>query len=152
MGLLSGLFKARDKPKNSMIGSAYSFFFGGTLSGKAVNERTAMQTTAVYACVRILAETIASLPLHTYQYTDSGKEKAVTHPIYNLLHSEPNPEMTSFSLRETMMSHILLWGNAYAQVIRNGRGQLSTSTTPPAPSSGVLLLSHPLHGIPTRPM
>jgi phage portal protein BeeE len=66
--------------------------FGGTTSGKSVNERTAMQTTAVYACVRILAEAIAGLPLHIYQYkADGGKEKVISHPLYYLLHDEPNP-------------------------------------------------------------
>ena len=59
--VLSRLLKPRASPKNRLYGSTYSFFFGGTASGKTVNERTAMQTTAVYACVRILAETIASL-------------------------------------------------------------------------------------------
>ena len=118
------LFKARDKPANSLNGSRYNFFFGGTTSGKTVNERTAMQTTAVYSCVRILAETIASLPLQIYEHTDSGKEKAVTHQLYNIIHTEPNPEMTSFVFRETLMSHLLLWGNAYAQIIRDGRGRV----------------------------
>jgi HK97 family phage portal protein len=83
-----------------------------------------MQTTAVYACVRILAETIASLPLHLYKNTDSGKEKALDHSLYYLLHDEPNPEMTSFVFRETLMSHLLLWGNAYAHIIRDGRGNI----------------------------
>ena len=116
-------FHSRDKPKNS-LGSAFSFLFGGTTSGKTVNERTALQTTAVYACVRILAETIAGLPLHVYQYRmDGSKERFPQHPLYNLLHNEPNPEMTSFVFRETLMSHLLLWGNAYAQIVRNGRGQ-----------------------------
>lgn len=89
-----------------------------------VNERTAMQTTAVYACVRILAETIASLPLHTYINTDTGKEKARDHPLYSLLASSPNPEMTSFVFRETLMGHLLLWGNSYSQIIRNGHGKV----------------------------
>jgi len=124
MPLLDRIFKARDKPKNMLPGSTYSFFFGSTTSGKTVNERTALQTTAVYACVRILAETIASLPLHTFRYTDRGKEKALEHPLYYLLHNEPNSEMTSFVFRETLMSHLLLWGNAYAQIIRDGRGQV----------------------------
>lgn len=53
-----------------------------------------------------------------------GREKAVTHPLYRLLHDEPNPEMTSFVFRETLMTHLLLWGNAYAPVIRNGRGEV----------------------------
>ena len=119
---LTRLFQTRASPKNSFWGSAINFFFGTSSSGKAVNEKTALQTTAVYACVRILAETIASLPLHTYRYSPSGKEKAETHPLYYLLHSEPNPEMTSFVFRETLMGHLLLWGNAYAQIIRNGRG------------------------------
>ena len=119
---LTRLFQTRASPKNSFWGSAINFFFGTSSSGKAVNEKTALQTTAVYACVRILAETIASLPLHTYRYSPSGKEKAETHPLYYLLHSEPNPEMTSFVFRETLMGHLLLWGNAYVQIIRNGRG------------------------------
>lgn len=83
-----------------------------------------MQITAVYACVRIIAETVASLPLHVYEYTESGKEKAYTHPLYRLLHDIPNPEMNSFVMREVMMNHILLWGNSYSQIIRNGKGEV----------------------------
>ena len=125
MGLFSNIFKARDKPQNRTAGSNYSFFFGGSTSGKPVNEHTAMQMTAVYSCVRILAEAVAGLPLHLYKYTDSGgKEKALSHPLYFLLHDEPNPEMSSFVFRETMMTHLLLWGNAYAQIIRNGKGEV----------------------------
>ena len=125
MGLFSNFFKARDKPQNRTAGSNYSFLFGGSTSGKPVNEHTAMQMTAVYSCVRILAEAVAGLPLHLYKYTDSGgKEKALSHPLYFLLHDEPNPEMSSFVFRETMMTHLLLWGNAYAQIIRNGKGEV----------------------------
>lgn len=125
MGLFRSLFKARDKPQNRTPGSSYSFFFGGTTSGKPVNEHTAMQMTAVYSCVRILAEAVAGLPLHLYRYTENGgKEKALSHPLYFLLHDEPNPEMSSFVFRETLMTHLLLWGNAYAQIIRNGKGEV----------------------------
>lgn len=125
MGLLSGLFKSRDKPENRTAGSSYAFYLGGSSSGKAVNERTAMQMTAVYACVRILSEAIAELPLHLYKYReDGGKEKATGHPLYSILHDEPNPEMSSFVFRETLMTHLLLWGNAYAQIIRNGHGEI----------------------------
>ena len=125
MGLLKNIFKARDKPENRTPGSNYSFFFGGTTSGKPVNEHTAMQMTAVYSCVRILAEAVAGLPLHLHRYTDNGgKEKALTHSLYFLLHDEPNPEMSSFVFRETLMTHLLLWGNAYAQIIRNGKGEV----------------------------
>ncbi len=125
MGILSGLFHSRDKPTNATSGSSYRFFLGGSTSGKAVTERSAMQMTAVYSCVRILAEAIAGLPLHLYTYKDDGgKEKAIGHPLYLLLHDEPNPEMSSFVLRETLMTHLLLWGNAYAQIIRNGKGEV----------------------------
>ena len=125
MGILSGLFRSRDKPTDRTAGSSYSFFLGGTSSGKYVTERSAMQMTAVYYCVRILSEAVASLPLQFYRYTDDGgKEKAVDHPLYFLLHDEPNPEMTSFIFRETLMTHLLLWGNAYSQIIRNGKGEV----------------------------
>ena len=122
MSRFSGLFRSRDKPKNR-VGGGWNFLFGGTTSGKAVNERTAMQTSAVYACVRILAESVAGLPLHVYERTANGsKSTKPSHPLYRLLHDEPNREMTSFVFRETLMSHLLLWGNAYAQIIRDGRG------------------------------
>lgn len=126
MGILEliGLKRARDKPTNSYEGSDFSYLFGRTTSGKNVNEMTALQTTAVYACVRILAEAIASLPIHVYKYTDEGKEQDVNHQLYYLLHDEPNPDMTSFVFRETLMTHLLIWGNAYAQIIRDGRGQV----------------------------
>jgi HK97 family phage portal protein len=125
MNIFQGIFKARDKPKDTLGGSRYNFFFGSTSSGKPVNEHTAMQMTAVYSCVRILSETLAGLPLHVYKYNDSGgKEKYLKHPLYKLLHDEPNPEMTSFAFRETLMSHLLLWGNAYAQIIRNAKGEV----------------------------
>ena len=125
MGIFSGLFRSRDKPQNRTAGSGYAFYFGGTTSGKAVTERSAMQMTAVYSCVRILAEAVAGLPLHLYRYKeDGGKEKALDHPLYLLLHDEPNPEMSSFVFRETLMTHLLLWGNAYAQIIRNGKGEV----------------------------
>ena len=126
MGLLSGLFRSRDAPKDSTAGSAYRFFMGGSSSGKQVNKRSAMQMTAVYSCVRILSEAVAGLPLHFYRYTDDGsKEKAINHPLYFVLHDEPNPEMTSFVFRETLMTHLLLYGNCYCQIIRDGRGQVT---------------------------
>ena len=125
MSIFSGLFRSRDKPTDRTSGSSYSFFMGGTTAGKAVTERSAMQMTAVYACVRILSEAVAGLPLHLYRYTkDGGKEKAIDHPLYHLLYEEPNPEMSSFVFRETLMTHLLLWGNAYAQIIRNGKGEI----------------------------
>ena len=124
MSIFSGLFRSRDKPKNATAGSAYRFFLGNSTSGKRVTERSAMQMTAVYSCVRILSESIASLPLHLYRQKDDRREKATDHPLYFLLHDEPNGEMTSYIFRETLMTHLLLWGNAYAQIVRNGKGEI----------------------------
>jgi HK97 family phage portal protein len=92
-----------------------------TSSGEAVDEESALKFSAVWACVRILSETIASLPLHVYKVSANGdKNINVSHPIYRLLHDEPNPLMTSFVYRETLMAHLCLWGNHYSEIIRNG--------------------------------
>lgn len=127
MGLFKNRRKSRDAPKveDRTVGSSFTFFMGNSSSGKSVTERSAMQMTAVYACVRILSEAVAGLPLHFYRYEEDGsKEKAIDSNLYHLLHDEPNPEMSSFVFRETLMTHLLLWGNAYAQIIRNGKGEV----------------------------
>jgi len=122
MRIFKNLFRSRDRPRGH-VGGGWNFLFGSTPAGKMVNETTAMQTSTVYACVRILAEAVASLPLHVYQrQPDGGKVIDHDHPLYRLLHDEPNDEMTSFVFRETLMSHLLIWGNAYAQIVRDGRG------------------------------
>ena len=120
MNFFTKLFRSRDKPQNSYHFSGWPFVFGKSAAGAKVNEFTAMQTTAVYACVRILAESIAGLPLHVYEYRGNGKERVPGHPLYFLLHDSPNPEMTSFIFRETAMIHLLLWGNSFSQIIRDG--------------------------------
>ena len=99
------------------------FIFGRADSGEHVDEKSALQIATVYACVRLLAETVAALPFHLYRYMDDGdgKEKAVDHPLYKILYRQANSEMTSFSFREAMMTHLLLYGNAYAQIVRDGR-------------------------------
>lgn len=123
MNILQSIFKR--KSNDRAAGSGYRFFFGQSVSGTNVNERTAMQMTAVYACVRVLAESVASLPLHLYRRGTAGnREKAEEHPLFFLLHDEPNPEMTSYVFRETLMTHLLLFGNAYAQILRNGKGEV----------------------------
>lgn len=103
-----------------------TFVFGTASSGERVDEKSAMQISAVYACVRLLAETIAGLPLHLYRYTDEdgNKERAKDHPLYKLLYRQPNDEMTSFVWRETLMTHLLLWGNAYCQIVRDGKNTI----------------------------
>ena len=127
MGLFKNRKKSRDAPKveDRTVGSSFTFFMGNSSSGKTVTERSAMQMTAVYACVRILSEAVAGLPLHFYRYkADGSKEKAIDSNLYHLIHDEPNPEMSSFVFRETLMTHLLLLGNAYAQIIRNGKGEV----------------------------
>ena len=125
----ASLFRARDKPGRNekptdSVSSAATFYFGSSASGKSVTASTAIQMSTVYACVRVIAETIASLPLHVYQNQGEGSVKAPEHPLYRILHDEPNAEMTSFVWRETMLTHLLLWGNAYCQILRSGRSQI----------------------------
>lgn len=95
-----------------------------TASGISVTEETALRSTAVFACVRVLSETVASLPLIVYERIGDGKQRAINHPLYRLLHEQPNPEMTAFELREIMMAHLLLWGNAYVEIQRNAGGRI----------------------------
>ena len=128
MGLISwfkGLFNSRDKPQNNYRFSAFPFFWGKSTSGKNVSEISAMQLSVVYACVKVLAESIAALPLHVYEQNGGNKERALKHPLYTLLHDTPNADMTSFFFRETLMTHLLLYGNAYAQILRDGNGRIA---------------------------
>ena len=91
------LFRARDEPRpTDAVSAAPVFYFGTSGSGKSVTARTAIQVSTVYACVRVIAETVASLPLHVYESTDKGSRKATEHALYRILHDEPNTEMTSF--------------------------------------------------------
>lgn len=97
-----------------------------------------MRITAVYVCVRVLAEAFASLPRPVYLLSVSGgKDKADGHPLYVLLHNEPNPERTSFVFRDTLMTHLLLWGNAYVEVARNSSTEVFSLTPMPLDSVSV---------------
>ena len=123
-----GLFKKRDGPKEKrgsqqlqdfIKGVDVDFVGANSNSGIQVDELRALQTSAVYACVKILAESVASLPLHLYKRGKEGhNELAEEHPLFTCLYESPNEEMTSFEFRETMMTSLLLWGNAYARIIR----------------------------------
>ena len=88
-----------------------------------VDEKTALSYSAVWACVKVISEDLASLPLHVYRRTKQGKERAADSPVYKLLHDAPNSEMTAMQFREALQAHLLLWGNAYAQIQRNLRGE-----------------------------
>ena len=94
---------------NYLNGDTYRPFVGRTAADKFVDAKSSMQITAVYACVRILAESVAQLPLQVYEIKDDETlKKAPEHKLFNLLHNEPNAEMTSFNFREALMSHLLL--------------------------------------------
>ena len=95
---------------------------GPTGSGKTVTPRTAMRLGAVWACVRVIANAIARMPLITYERTDAGRARATEHPLYRLLKVRPNPDMSSFTLRNTLIVNTLLWGNGYAEIVRRGDG------------------------------
>jgi len=95
-----------------------------TASGKRVNSENALRVSAVYACVRVISEDIAKLPLLVYRRTqDGGKERAMEHPLYKLLHDEPNPVMTSFTLRQIAQASILLYGDAFLFIDRDKAGR-----------------------------
>jgi len=95
-----------------------------TASGVDVNDQTALSCMAVYAAVRLLSETIGSLPGHVMRQTDRGKEKALTHPLYSIIHEQPNPEMTAMEWREVAMCHLLLRGNHYSEKQYDQAGRL----------------------------
>jgi len=95
-----------------------------TAAGVRVTPTRAMQFSAVFACVRVLSETIASLPLHLYRRQNDRKSRAPDHPLYGILHDQPNPIMTSFEFREVMQGHVALRGNAYAEIVRGNDGEV----------------------------
>ncbi len=99
-------------------------WFGGTesWSGIDVDRTTSLGLSAVWACVRIIAEGVASLPLILYRRTEGGKERAVDHPLYNVFHLQPNTYESSFQWREQEQAHLLLQGNCYSQIIKGADG------------------------------
>jgi HK97 family phage portal protein len=98
-------------------------YSGPPAAGENVSESNAMTLSTVFACVRIISETVASLPLHVYKRDENGsKSKAVKHPLYYVLHDEASDEMTSMSFWESILGHALTWGNGYAEIVRDGRG------------------------------
>lgn len=97
---------------------------GYIIPGDHITERTSMNISAVYACVRILSEDFASLPLHFFKQNGRFREKATNHPLYELLYIKPNSEMSSFTLREVGMTNLLLWGNCYIQKIYDKQGNI----------------------------
>ena len=94
-----------------------------SVAGVNVDADTALKISTAWACVTLLSETIASLPLVIYRLRqDSGRERARNHPLYGLLHDQPNGFQTAAEFREMMTGHVLLRGNAYAQIVPGARG------------------------------
>lgn len=120
------LNRSRDAPEvQDAVSTAPTFPFGNAASGKTVTEQTAIQISTVYACVRVIAETIASLPMNVYEAKNDGtKQIAANHPLQHLLHDAPNAEMTSFTWREQMLTQLLLQGNSYSQIVRSGKSDI----------------------------
>ena len=94
-------------------------------AGVNVSGDSAMNFSAVFNAVQIIAGSIASLPLVLYKRVGpDGKERYTSHPLYDVLHNLPNPEMTSYTFRETLQSHLLLYGNCFAEIIRDTTGRV----------------------------
>lgn len=124
--MIFGLF-GKKKEDRATLRTPTSWLFnsltgGKVASGVTVNEYTALQYSAVYAAVRLLSESVASLPLHTYERLTEGKQRSLDHPVGRLLSGTVNPYLTSFGFRETLMGHVLTWGNGYAEIVRDGSG------------------------------
>lgn len=84
-------------------------------AGVTVTEDTALTYSAVWACVRVISESVAALPWHVYRRTSSGREM-VDGGVQYLLNSRPNSEMTASAFRESIIAHALTWGNGYAEI------------------------------------
>jgi HK97 family phage portal protein len=106
----------------------WSWITGGepTAAGEEVNHHTAMQAISVYSCVRVIAESVASLPLKLYEVKDKGRIEAVDAPLYDLLAIAPNVEMSAFTFWETVTGCLALTGNSYSQIIRNGGSKIDS--------------------------
>ncbi|MCB0073724.1 MAG: phage portal protein, partial [Caldilineaceae bacterium] len=118
-GLLVRWLAPSERRKHPGESGDWDRIFGrgwSTPAGVDVSPESALTSAVVFACVRVLAESVASLPLLTYRRTGRGKERATTHPLYGLLHTQPNPEMTSFTWREWTMGYLCRWGNAISEI------------------------------------
>ena len=99
-----------------------AYLGGGSFTGRRVTVDGALQLATVWACVRLLSETIATLPLGFYEKLSDGSRKPATdHPLYDLLHNQPNADMTAVQFWEAIIASMLLWGNAYIEKAKIGK-------------------------------
>lgn len=123
MGIISSIKSLFGKRATKFVGNEYIMLSGGTsASGETVTADTAMRITAVYSCCRLIGETFASLPCILYREKGENKDRAKDHPLYSILHDAPNPYQTSMEFYETLMWHVLLRGNGYAEIMLNNAG------------------------------
>lgn len=121
MGIFSKLLSARQsQPANPSAPDLY--FVNPPTAGVYVDEHVALTYSAVWACVRAIAETFAYMSWHVYEYDDDVRKVSRDHPADYLLHRQPNPEMSAFTFKETISSHVSTWGNGYAEIERSRLG------------------------------
>jgi HK97 family phage portal protein len=125
MGIFRSIFEKREKEITNPREIGYWLAGGGRRSnaGVNVNATTAMRQSAVFACVHLLSSTFAYVPWITYRRLPRGKERALEHQLYPILHNRPNPEQSSFTFRSIAMAHALLYGNGVAEIEFDGSGQ-----------------------------
>ena len=117
MGLISRIMNPQASASANSLESLLREFRTGFVSktGKAVNVETALQVVTVFACLRVIAEGVAQVPLKVFrERAGGGKDSAKEHPLYDVLHRRPNPWQTSFEFRESMVFHAALAGDFYA--------------------------------------
>ena len=126
MNMLRSIFERRDLGTSGSPSALLLNLLGGgkTAAGQTVTPTTAEGIPVIYACVSILAETVAQLPLKLYRVVPEGQIADTAHPLYEVLHDLPNPFMTSAEFREVMMRWLCLWGNCYAEIERNKAGSV----------------------------
>lgn len=129
MGILSSMFERRvsvSDLKNPQYWLLEALGAGSSVTGKDVSVQGSLAFIPVYACVRLIASTIASLPLPVYRrLPGGGKERDAGHPLYPLLHDAPNPEMTAFEMYQALTGQLLLWGNAYSNIALDSTGRVT---------------------------
>lgn len=105
--------------------SLWNLYGAQSLSGETVTEETALTYSAVYNAISLIGGTIGALPLHLMQRKGDTKRVADERLIYRVLHDQANSYMTAMALRETLLAHILAWGNGYAEIVRNPMGEVA---------------------------
>lgn len=122
--LFSPLFQASvADPMNDRYWSDVGFG-QKTTSGENVTPQKALTLSTYFACLRAVSEDVGKLPLKIYRRLDRGKNEDYSHPLYYLLHDQPNPEMSAMSFRETVTAHAMSWGMGLAEIVRNGAGEI----------------------------